>query len=386
MIQHYRDGIDYISEHSDKTLDIARGSKIVNVSLGAQRTMILRTKKDIAKSNDPKRSAQRIPLPHNSMFVLGLETNRKWLHGIRQDKRADTLKKPEEYAYNGERISLTFRHISTFLTPDEQEIYGQGATSKSKSSARKAINGETPEAEKLLEAFGSENHQSDFDWDATYGAGSDVLHLKEQLPKLFFLSDADGGGDVDTWRVKLCLHEKGIRVTPHELSSNDTASSSFLLLSPRGTTPVLTDVDRDKTVIRESLAIMQYLEMFYPPPFPNRWLLPSLADERSAFALVLQRMHESQHLAEILSRRNPQSQDSPEIVRELNIWDDYVRRSGGYVATRDDASLADLAAYPPIAKFLEREGWKLSPRWQNLAAWIAVMDARESVKATRPSG
>ncbi|CRK16323.1 hypothetical protein BN1723_017462, partial [Verticillium longisporum] len=40
LIQFYRDGNDYISEHSDKTLDIVKGSYIVNVSLGAERTMI----------------------------------------------------------------------------------------------------------------------------------------------------------------------------------------------------------------------------------------------------------------------------------------------------------------------------------------------------------
>ncbi|KAJ3508148.1 hypothetical protein NLJ89_g5915 [Agrocybe chaxingu] len=37
LIQFYRSGKDYISEHSDKTIDVVRGSNIVNVSLGAQR-------------------------------------------------------------------------------------------------------------------------------------------------------------------------------------------------------------------------------------------------------------------------------------------------------------------------------------------------------------
>jgi alkylated DNA repair dioxygenase AlkB len=46
LIQLYRTGADYISEHSDKTIDVVRGSFIVNLSLGARRTMTLRTKKD----------------------------------------------------------------------------------------------------------------------------------------------------------------------------------------------------------------------------------------------------------------------------------------------------------------------------------------------------
>lgn len=35
LVQHYRHGGDYISEHSDKTIDIVPGTKIVNVSFGA---------------------------------------------------------------------------------------------------------------------------------------------------------------------------------------------------------------------------------------------------------------------------------------------------------------------------------------------------------------
>jgi alkylated DNA repair dioxygenase AlkB len=49
LIQPYRTGAvraDYISEHSDKTIDVVRVSRIVNLSLGARRTMMLRTKKD----------------------------------------------------------------------------------------------------------------------------------------------------------------------------------------------------------------------------------------------------------------------------------------------------------------------------------------------------
>ena len=59
LIQLYRGGTDYISEHSDKTVDIAPNSCIVNVSLGAERAMTLRTKKD-ALGNDADRQKQRI--------------------------------------------------------------------------------------------------------------------------------------------------------------------------------------------------------------------------------------------------------------------------------------------------------------------------------------
>ncbi|KAH7886483.1 hypothetical protein F5I97DRAFT_1867340 [Phlebopus sp. FC_14] len=179
LIQHYRSGADYISEHSDKTIDVVRGSRVVNVSLGAQRVMTLRMKRDgvqQAGESGAPRPSQKIPLPHNSMFVLGLETNAKWLHAINHDKRPIELKLPEERFMDGERISLTFRHIGTFLSADESQIYGQGAEAKTREDAQPVVNG-TVEAARLLEAFGKENQQSDFDWEGAYGDGSNVLHF-----------------------------------------------------------------------------------------------------------------------------------------------------------------------------------------------------------------
>ena len=73
LIQLYRTGADYIPEHSDKTIDVVRGSRIVNLYLGARRTMTLRTKKDVTGSeqggNDGvHRTTQRVPLPNNSLL------------------------------------------------------------------------------------------------------------------------------------------------------------------------------------------------------------------------------------------------------------------------------------------------------------------------------
>ncbi|KAF8324002.1 hypothetical protein DL93DRAFT_2123634 [Clavulina sp. PMI_390] len=187
LIQLYRDGKDAISEHSDKTIDVVRGSKIVNVSLGAQRTMVLRTKRDVlapGEAGTPNaRPTHRVPLPDNSMFVLGLETNRTWLHGINRDKRLESLKSEAERseATSGERISLTFRRIGTFLSADETHIWGQGATAKTKETA-KPITPPDPEYREdrinLIKAFSKENQDSDFNWDEWYGTGSDVLHLE----------------------------------------------------------------------------------------------------------------------------------------------------------------------------------------------------------------
>lgn len=210
LIQLYRTGADYISEHSDKTIDVVRGSRIVNLSLGARRTMTLRTKKDVtgneqvgdgddgdhggaATASGVQRTTQRVPLPNNSLFVMGLETNARWMHSVHTDKRPEKTKDPAE---RGPRISLTFRHIGTFLTllspsPSshagqdqaqvQQHIFGQGATGKTRAEARPVVHG-GEEADRLLAAFGAENHQSEFDWEKAYGEEFDVLHFTTSTP------------------------------------------------------------------------------------------------------------------------------------------------------------------------------------------------------------
>ena len=184
LIQHYRSGKDYISEHSDKTIDVVAGSKIVNVSIGAARSMTLRTKKDAASSSaegseeDKSRRNQKFPLPDRSMFVMGLETNAKWLHSVRHDNRPFHTKSEEERYMNGERISLTFRNIGTFLSADGTKIWGQGAVAKSAEEARDVVT-DQEEVEKLIDWFGRENHQSDFDWQGVYGQGSDVVNFTQ---------------------------------------------------------------------------------------------------------------------------------------------------------------------------------------------------------------
>eukprot|EP00483_Globobulimina_turgida_P001038 UN01040 len=45
LIQLYRNGNDYIGDHSDKTIDINPDSKIVDFSVGATREMLLKKKK-----------------------------------------------------------------------------------------------------------------------------------------------------------------------------------------------------------------------------------------------------------------------------------------------------------------------------------------------------
>jgi nicotinamidase-related amidase/alkylated DNA repair dioxygenase AlkB len=168
LVQRYPDGGSSISAHADKTLDIARGSSVVNLSLGATRTLLLVSK---ARREDGQHDVQRVELPHGSLFVLGPETNRRFQHAIRSDGRQLGEKRADELRDGGERISLTLRTIATFRQPDGR-LVGQGAR-------REDLPARLPEEEALemLRAFRRENLESDFDWDESYGQGFAVVDL-----------------------------------------------------------------------------------------------------------------------------------------------------------------------------------------------------------------
>jgi hypothetical protein len=177
LLQLYRHGRDWISEHADKTLDVARPSSIVNVSLGSVRTMALRPKEGRATDGS---STLKVPLPHGSVFVLGLETNRRWYHAIKQRGAG-----PDD----GPRISLTFRSIGTWLDPVTGAVWGVGAPSRTRAeaTARAGVRAALPsaerarverdEAERMLRLFREENIDPSFDAGA-YGPGFEVVDLR----------------------------------------------------------------------------------------------------------------------------------------------------------------------------------------------------------------
>ncbi|KAK3987258.1 alpha-ketoglutarate-dependent dioxygenase alkB 2 [Cladorrhinum sp. PSN332] len=273
LVQHYRSGNDYISEHSDKTLDVVKGSYICNVSLGAERTMVFRTKrqpKDKTTTKDDsddaatsgaekaKRQVQRTPLPHNSLCRMGLKTNEKWVHAIRQDKRSDKEKSASELAYNGQRISLTFRQIGTFIDGAQSRIWGQGATSKTREDAKPVINGQTPEAVRMLQAFGTENHSSHFDRAANYAAGFDVLHMG--VPKRV----CSGSDPIANTRVAIALGELGVSCAKGSVEGDVRFE----------------DNDASRAVIDGHASVLRYLDAVYGAGRRYDQMLPHVVAKR----------------------------------------------------------------------------------------------------------
>jgi nicotinamidase-related amidase/alkylated DNA repair dioxygenase AlkB len=174
LIQLYRNGRDFIGEHADKTLDVMRPSFIVNVSLGATRSMIFRSKTN--KGAVP----QKLPLPHGSLFILNLDSNQKFYHGIKQLGSDGT---------NTPRISLTLRYIGTYYDPTNGAVWGIGAPSKTRAEANARVEWinslssderlakQTAEAERMLRLFREENINDNFDANA-YQPGFDILDFQ----------------------------------------------------------------------------------------------------------------------------------------------------------------------------------------------------------------
>ena len=177
LLQLYRHGRDWISEHSDKTLDVMRPSVIVNVSLGQLRTMVIRRKDpQEIKSSAP----QKLPLPHGSFFCMGLETNQQFYHGIKQLGPEGT---------DEPCISLTMRYIGSFYHPATGAVWGVGSSAKTREAGeakaaarllmpREALLAqERAEADTLLKLFREENIEPDFD-AKRYQPGFDVLNFQ----------------------------------------------------------------------------------------------------------------------------------------------------------------------------------------------------------------
>ncbi|MBL8683919.1 MAG: isochorismatase family protein [Myxococcales bacterium] len=173
LAQLYRTGRDWISAHSDKTLDLERPSFVVNASFGRTRTMLFEPKVKGAVAT------QKVPLPDGSVLLMGLGTNRERFHEIKQEGQSDD---------DGPRISLTFRWIGTFYDRETRAVWGVGSPAKTQPEAlailarRRELDGAALRAElhdeslRMLRVFREENVDPSFD-AAKYQPGFTVLDL-----------------------------------------------------------------------------------------------------------------------------------------------------------------------------------------------------------------
>jgi alkylated DNA repair dioxygenase AlkB len=99
LLNHYRSGADSIGFHADSEPEIEPLSPIASISLGAERTFILRPKR---KHIAPTTPSLRLALAHGSCLVMCGRTQLDWRHGI-----------PPEPHVEGGRVNLTFRKYTS---------------------------------------------------------------------------------------------------------------------------------------------------------------------------------------------------------------------------------------------------------------------------------
>jgi alkylated DNA repair dioxygenase AlkB len=94
LLNYYRNERDSMGLHSDDEPELGRNPVIASLSLGAERTFVMKHKrlKDVPRV--------RLPLASGSLLLMKGETQHNWRHGL--DKETHPC---------GARINLTFRRI-----------------------------------------------------------------------------------------------------------------------------------------------------------------------------------------------------------------------------------------------------------------------------------
>jgi alkylated DNA repair dioxygenase AlkB len=96
LLNYYRDHRDSMGMHSDDEPELGERPILASVSLGEERTFILKHKRD--KALKPV----RLKLTSGSLLLMKGDTQRYWKHGIDKEKHPC-----------GPRVNLTFRRILT---------------------------------------------------------------------------------------------------------------------------------------------------------------------------------------------------------------------------------------------------------------------------------
>ena len=94
LLNYYRDHLDGMGMHSDDESELGKQPVIASLSLGEERTLLLRHKyrRDFVTF--------KLPLPSGSLLVMKGDTQCYWKHGIMKQKQ-----------HCGPRVNLTFRTI-----------------------------------------------------------------------------------------------------------------------------------------------------------------------------------------------------------------------------------------------------------------------------------
>ncbi|SDA20631.1 alpha-ketoglutarate-dependent dioxygenase AlkB [Sphingomonas sp. NFR15] len=94
LLNYYRDNNDSMGMHSDDEKELGHNPTIASVSLGAERPLLLKSKRI------PESRTIKIVLASGSLLIMKGETQHNYRHGIAKERQAI-----------GPRVNLTFRTI-----------------------------------------------------------------------------------------------------------------------------------------------------------------------------------------------------------------------------------------------------------------------------------
>ena len=266
-----------------------------------------------------------------------------------------------------------------------------------------------------------------------------IQSMEFTKPKLYYVN-----GSIPSWRVMIALHEKGIPYNSIRMRvmsrPKPTRTPEFLNLNERGKTPVFIDyalpesatshgsADQTRTIVNESLSILQYIEDYYPfanpllPPFRHRALRAetlALIQESENIHWIYDGLEDAFFEAKTSASEGNRPEAWSEFLRvgraglikavedELQHWEVYLsgsrqrgglramqraQRRGPFLVGTKCMTLADCAFYP-ILSYMKHRGFNVEEengdgdkKWPALERYVRFMEGLESVKKAVPEG
>ena len=209
-----------------------------------------------------------------------------------------------------------------------------------------------------------------------------------------------GSGSPVSWRIQIALALKGTPYASHrlDLGAREHRGDAYRAINPRGTFPVLTD---GTLVVRESLAILAYLERKQPEP-------ALFGESPQTHAIIWQQVIEHDQglaadadvITRALFRDGGLDNGTDEICSAVQRADSELRRLNQHL--QDNAWLSGTAPsalevvnYPTLHRLLRAASKPLAPRvgletdqfgqhYPSLMDWVARMEALPGIDETYP--
>lgn len=190
--------------------------------------------------------------------------------------------------------------------------------------------------------------------------------------------------------VAICLEEAGMPYTPNKVdfASAEQTKSDYLKINPKGRVPAI--VLDNGTVLTETGALLDFVAALYP----QAGLIPASPEDAAHMRSVMYYLASTMHVAHAHKMRGSRWAD------QQSSWDDMTAKvpetmtaCAAYVesdclrgdyAVGDAFTIADPYLFV-VCNWLAGDGVQVSD-FPKITAYLARMEARDSVKAVRAEG